>query len=132
MLISAKDFTSLMGLAFRFGVVGLGSVGVYFIALILLRPVIDSTIWLTAAAYIISAVFNFILQNFFTFRASGVHLGKVLKYIGMHGICMTINSGLMYVFVDLAKQNLYLSQIVTTGVVAVVSFLISYSYVYKD
>ncbi len=132
MLISAKDFTSLMGLAFRFGVVGLGSVGVYFIALILLRPVIDSTIWLTAAAYIISAVFNFILQNFFTFRASGVHLGKVLKYIGMHGICMTINSGLMYVFVDLAEQNLYLSQIVTTGIVAVVSFLISYSYVYKD
>ena len=128
----ARDMTSLLALAFRFGVVGLGSVGVYFIALMLLRPVIESTIALTAAAYVISAVFNFMLQNFFTFRAAGVHLGKVVKYIGMHGICMIINSGLMYVFVDQWGQNLYLSQIATTGVVAAVSFVLSYSYVYKD
>jgi len=124
--------TSLVALAFRFGVVGLGSVSIYFIALYILRPLIDSTIGLTAAAYVISAVFNFTLQNFFTFRAQGVHIGKVIKYLAMHGICLTINSGLMYIFVDLAGQNLYLSQLVTTSLVTVVSFLMSYNFVYKD
>lgn len=124
--------TPFFWLTVRFGLVGLGSVGVYFIALFLLHPVIDNTITLTGTAYVISAIFNFILQNFFTFRAEKIHSGKVVKYILMHGLCMVINSTVMYLLVDQAGQNLYVSQAITTAIVAAVSFALSSLYVYKE
>ncbi|WP_157994794.1 GtrA family protein [Paracoccus tegillarcae] len=130
--LKMEKAAALFWLAFRFGLVGLGSVGVYFIALYLLRPLLDSTIALTAAAYVISAVFNFILQNFFTFRGGAVHSAKVVKYMLMHILCMTINSSAMYLLVDIAGQKLYLSQLITTGIVAIVSFVLSSRYVYRD
>lgn len=128
----AQKLGGLFWQAFRFGLVGLGSVGVYFAALYVLRPFIDGTIVLTGTAYLISAVFNFILQNSFTFRSRTVHSGKVLKYVAMHGLCMTINSCMMYLLVDLAALNLYVAQLITTTIVAVVSFGLSARYVYKD
>ena len=126
------DQSNLIWLIARFGVVGVGSVGVYFAALYLLRPTIEDTIFLTATAYLISTVFNFLLQNFFTFRSQTVHARKLLKYGLMHALCLSLNSTTMFLLVDLAGQNLYLAQLLTTGLVTVVSFFLSSRYVYKD
>lgn len=127
-----NKITAFMWLLIRFGVVGLGSIAVYFLVLYLLNGKIADTIILTGVAYVTSAVFNFVLQNYFTFKAKGVGAGRVLKYVLMHLLCMTINSGLMYVLVDVAGNNLFVSQLFVTGIVAGVSFGLSYFVVYTD
>ena len=121
----------LIRLAIRFAMVGLASVGVYFVFLALLRPMIADTVILTGTAYVASAVFNYLAQSLFTFRARAADAGSVGRYMVMHGLCMAINSGLMHVLVDRLGMNLWLAQIGVTGVVAATSFTLSYLWVYR-
>ena len=125
------DLRAFFWTGVRFGVVGLGSIGVYFAFLFVLRPVVPETVTLTALCYVLSTVFNYLLQSTFTFGAKASRLGSMLRYIAMHGFCIFINSGLMYVLVDLLGHPLYLIQLGVTCIVAAVSFLMSYVWVYR-
>jgi putative flippase GtrA len=122
----------LLGLGLRFGLVGLGSVAVYFGVLIALEPVIAETAALTATSYVASAVFNYTLQSTFTFRTSAASAKSLLRYLGMHGICMGVNSGLMLIAVDVYAINLVGAQLGVTAIVAGLSFGLSYLWVYSD
>lgn len=127
----SQKYLRLLWTITKFGLVGLSSVAVYFVLLALLRPVIPSTILLTATAYVGSAVFNFIFQSRVTFKTNDYSKSTLLKYIIMHIICMGINSSVMYLMVDITQINIWISQIFTTSIVAGVSFILSYRWVYK-
>ena len=128
---TATQWQAFLWVAVKFGLVGLGSIGVYLLALVLLRPWISNIAWLTAACYLISAVFNYVLQRGFTFRASAPRSGSWLRYIGQHAICLSLNSGLMVLLVERLGFALIPSQLVVTVIVAGTSFALSYLWVYK-
>lgn len=121
----------LVWLATKFGLVGAASAGVYFLCLFLLRPFAPTTILLTAACYVISAVFNFVAQSRFTFSVQGAQASRMLRFVAMHGICLVMNSALMHLAVDVMRQGLFLSQIAMSAIVAVLSFAMSAGWVFQ-
>lgn len=117
-------------LASKFGLVGAASAGVYFLCLFALRPLVDRTAVLTAACYVLSAIFNFAAQSRFTFGVTAA-ASSLLRFAVMHGICLVANSALMHLAVDVLGQRLFLSQVAVSLVVAVLSFAISARWVYR-
>jgi putative flippase GtrA len=118
-------------LATKFGLVGAASAAVYFLCLFVLRPFLFSTIILTAISYIVSAVFNFLAQSSFTFRVKTGAPSMPVRFIAMHGVCLVLNSALMNLAVDVLGQGLFLSQIAVSLFVALVSFAMSASWVFR-
>lgn len=126
---AAASLGRLFWLGARFALVGAGSVAVYFGFLWLLAPAIAATGALTAVCYVLSAVFNYALQSSFTFQ-SRASARAVTRYLAMHGLCLVLNSVLMVALVEGLGANLFLAQAGVTGLVAGVSFLVSYRWVY--
>jgi putative flippase GtrA len=115
----------------RFGLIGVASTGIYFVLLILLRPVIGSTILLTSLCYGTAMFFNFFAQGLFTFRAkklTGIHL---VRYIMMQGAALVVNSGAMYMAVDQWGLGLISAQLIVTACVTIGSYLASQNWVYR-
>ncbi len=124
-------FRRLGWLATKFGMVGIASSGVYFLCLFLLRPVVTSTIALTATSYVVSAVFNFLAQSSFTFRVNASQ-SSLARFVAMHGMCLVTNSALMHLAVDVLGQGLFLSQVAVSLFVAMLSFLLASLWVFRQ
>lgn len=115
----------------RFAAVGGSSVVVYFIALALLRNLIDATVPLTFICYLLSAVYNFILQSRFTFKARDIGGGTILRFAVMHVSAMVANSAAMYVLVDIFLLPLYGAQFLVTACITVAVFSASKIWVFR-
>lgn len=115
----------------RFGGVGIATIIVYFCVMALLDTVLENVVYLSTAAYVISAVFNYSLQSQLTFGSSIADSGAVLRYLVMHGGLMGLNSALMYLLVAVLGFWLYGAQMIATCVVAMTSFGLSYLWVYR-
>lgn len=116
--------------AVKFGLVGVSSIGVYFVLLYLFRPVIESIWLLTGLAYIGSMLFNYLTQSLFTFQVRGRDGRMVWRYICLHAGCMVFNSASMFVLVDVLVFNLWLAQLCVTFCIAASSFLLSKYWVF--
>ena len=126
---SLRDFLSK---AVKFGVVGVSSIGVYFVLLYLLRPLIDPIWLLTGLAYIGSMVFNYLCQSLFTFQVRARNNRMLGRYISLHAGCMAFNSTAMFVLVDVLALNLWLGQVCVTFCVITSSFMISKYWVFVE
>jgi len=115
----------------RFSAVGGSSVVVYFIALAILRNFIDNTILLTFLCYLLSAIYNFILQSTFTFKARDIRGGTVARFGVMHGAAMAANSAAMYLLVDIFLLPLYGAQFLVTACITVAVFSASKYWVFR-
>ncbi len=108
-----------------------GSMGA-FVDLVFLYLFADILgIWyLTASvlAFLVAFMIGFTLQKFWTFRCRDLSViyEQLLFYFITGIICLSINSAAMYVLVDKAGIYHIFAQILAGGVVAVVSFSISY------
>lgn len=123
--------TRLIWLAAKFGAVGLSTVAVYFGILYVLHPLIQQTAILAAVCYLLSAVYNYLMQSMFTFQAGTGGLGSLLRYLAMQGSCMALNSFLMFLLVDSYGIALFVAQACVTVLIAVLSFTLSYLWVYR-
>ena len=117
--------------AVRFIVIGLLSTGLYFGLLILFRPLIASTFWLTAFCYGLAMCLNFLAQGFFTFEAKALSHRNLGRYIVMQGSALLLNSLAMALFVDRFGMPLLLSQVFVTGVITVMVYFVSKTWVYR-
>jgi putative flippase GtrA len=70
----------------------------------------------SAAGYILGSVVNYLLNYIFTFKSGKSHLETASKYYMVLGVGWCINTGLMGVFVHGWKWNVWISQILTTGI----------------
>jgi putative flippase GtrA len=114
----------------RFGAVGLTSALLYFVTLLSLESLIHSTLFLTAVCYIASAIANYILQSKLTFEQRWQERRFVPRFIFMHIVCMSFNSFLMWIGHDLMRISLVPAQIMVTGFVAVLSYLMASRWVF--
>jgi putative flippase GtrA len=118
-----------LGRIFRFGIVGLMSVGIYmmlFFAIArLVPPVLASLI-----AYILSMLVNFVLQSRFSFQQKRLSGHSAVRFILMHMLCMGLNSSLLWLATGPLGQPAMISQTVIVVFVAGLSYLISRFWVY--
>lgn len=78
-------------------------------------------------AFSIAFFVSFILQKFWTFRnhsTDGVH-GQIFIYLGSSLFSLSVNTLLMYIFVDYFHLMVLLSQIFAGAIVACFTFFIS-------
>lgn len=114
----------------KFGVVGLTTVGLYFVVLALARPLIANVVALSLFAYVVSAVFNFVAQARFTFGSTPTG-ARLLRYILMHLLCMGLNAALIHTLIERMGVAFYPAQILVTFVIAGTSFILSRLWVYR-
>ncbi|MFA6095714.1 MAG: GtrA family protein [Candidatus Paceibacterota bacterium] len=84
-------------------------------------------------AFIISAVVAFCFQKFWTFRDSSMehtHFQAAL-YIALVFIALALNMALMYILVDIFLLWYIFAQVVTIGLVTIVTFLCNKNIVFR-
>lgn len=111
--------------------VGASSTAVYFLMLWALQGQIESTILLTAWCYAGSMVYNYILQSLITFRAGAPTGRSVTRFVVMHGVAMALNSLVMAALVDGLQLPIFASQVLVTGGITIMVYLVSKHWVYK-
>ena len=88
----------------------------------------------TVLAFIFAFGVSFFMQKFFTFQdhgREGVH-GQAAVYLAVTGVNLLINTGLMYLFVDLAHINPIISQIIVAIMLAIESYVIYGMFIFKN
>jgi putative flippase GtrA len=88
----------------RFGVVGLSSVGIYFVLLWLFEAFTPLPLWLDATlAYGIGIIFNYLVQRSFTFRSTRQHQHAGPRYLMVQLGGMGINTLVLWLGVTRAR-----------------------------
>ncbi|KGJ02420.1 Putative flippase GtrA (transmembrane translocase of bactoprenol-linked glucose) [Paracoccus halophilus] len=111
--------------------VGASSTGLYFLLLWLLRDRVDSILLLTGVCYAVSMIYNYLLQSGLTFRAGPPTRRSVSRFVVMHLGAMALNSLLMAGLVDWLRLELFKTQLVVTGFISAMIFLVSKHWVYR-
>ncbi len=114
----------------RFGLIGIASTGFYFLLLIILRPLIPSTMLLAAICYAIAMAFNFLAQGLFTFQTTKLTGKQLGRYIVVQGTALIVNSVALAGAVDRMGFALIPSQLVITAVVTVCVYVVSKRWVF--
>ena len=107
----------------RFALVGGVATGVQYVTLIAL--VREAGIWppvASAIGFVVSAVGNYLLNYYFTFRSRRSHGVAVAKFMTLAGVGLAINSVLMQVLVA-AGWHYILAQVCATVVVFLWNFV---------
>ena len=103
-------------------------VGLYYITLYSLTELVH--VWYVASAisaYVINQVTNFILQKLWTFEngdTKDVHV-QAIKYIGMGLLFLLLNTTLLYMLVEWVHIQLYISQVILTLILSILSYFIT-------
>lgn len=130
MRLDSAGLRDLLWTGTKFGVVGLTTVGLYFLVLVLTRPFIANVVVLSLFAYVVSAVFNFVAQARVTFGSTPTG-ARLVRYILMHLFCMAMNATLIHTLVERIGVEFYLSQVLVTVIIAGTSFVLSRLWVYR-
>lgn len=101
----------------RFGAVGaVGTLAQYVVlwlgAVFLGWP----AVWASAAGYVLGSVVNYLLNYHFTFASGKSHLEAAGKFYMVVGIGWCINTGLMGLLTGGLNWNIWLAQVLTTGI----------------
>lgn len=118
-----------LGRMFRFGLVGLLSVGLYmlvFAAIVRFVPPVPASF----LAYLLSMVVNFVLQSRFSFRQQSLSGTSAVRFVLMHALCMGLNSGLLWLATGPLALPAMGSQAVIVVFIAGLSYLVSRFWVY--
>lgn len=117
MIDLARQFSRFTGVGF---VSAIGHYGLFF-ALIQgfgVEPVTAS-----AAGALLGAVINYALNYRFTFRSNKRHRDAILKFAAVALIGLLLNTLFMWIGVYLLGMHPLLSQVITTGLVLIWSFI---------
>ncbi len=70
----------------------------------------------SAIGYVLGSVVNYLLNYLFTFESGKSHIEAASKYYTVLGVGWCINTGLMGIFVHHYGWNVWISQVLTTGI----------------
>ncbi|MCR4334672.1 MAG: glycosyltransferase [Patescibacteria group bacterium] len=121
-------------LLFRYIISGGTAAFVDLVLLYIFNTVFDiHYIYASIMAFIVAFFVSFILQKFWTFKnlsKENIHK-QVVMYLGSSLFGLSLNTLLMYIFVDYFHLFVLLSQIFAGGLVACCSFFISKKLIFK-
>ena len=113
----------------KFAWVGIISTGCHYVALVLLVETFGLVpLVATMIGYVVGATMNYMLNFKFTFKSEAQHLVTFPKFIMMVVIGFILNAAIMYV---LDFWIYIFSQLVATGVVFAVNFILGKYWVFN-
>ena len=90
----------------------------------------------TIYAFLLSFCVSFFLQKFWTFNnqdVSGMRVARqMIFYLCLQGFCLSLNTALMYVFVEYLHIWYIASQAIISLVIAIGAFLISRRFIFTS
>jgi len=108
----------------RFAGVGcLSAIGHYGLLIFLVQLVRTDAVLASAAGALLGAVINYLLNYHFTFQSSKKHHESIAKFVVVAAVGLGLNTLFMWIMVNLLGLHYLLSQLVTTGLVLIWSFL---------
>lgn len=117
----------------RFAAVGVAGTAVQYAVLWLgVSAVGIQAAWASGIGYIFGSVVNYLLNYFFTFKSDQSHRDAAPKYFGVLGVGWCINTGLMLLFTHHWEWNIWLAQILTTGIGLIWNFSGSRLWAFKQ
>ena len=117
----------------RYCVAGGVAAALHFLVLISLVEGFDiQPIKATTVGFCLAVVLNYYMQYYWTFSASGPHAAKILLFSLIAVIALAINTGIFWFCNIIADLPYLLSQIVATGTVVLVNFLLNRRYVFSE
>ena len=84
----------------------------------------------TSVGFLIGSLINYLLQYHWTFEADGRHHIMLSRYAAVALTTMSINSVLFWTFTEQFDMYYLLAQLVATGMMVVVNFLINKHYTF--
>jgi len=88
-------------------------------------------LWASGIGALVGAVANYFLQYFFTFKSKRAHQQAMLAYVPTVMVSWVLNLAVFYGLYTYALPNPMLAQVVTTGLVMVVNFLLYKKVVFR-
>jgi putative flippase GtrA len=82
--------------------------------------------------YLCGSVVNYLLNYFFTFESGKSHAEAASKYFSLLGVGWCINTGLMGLLVHHLDWNVWIAQILTTGIGLIWNFTGSRFWAFKE
>jgi putative flippase GtrA len=117
----------------RFGIVGLSSLGFYYLLFIGFVELFGVPVLISAViAYLISMVWNYWRQRNWTFKSDRGHKSAIPGYLLTHAIGMGINTFVLYVLTYHVTMYYILAQVFATCAVAAWSYLSFKVWVFKN
>jgi putative flippase GtrA len=127
-----SSFLTLVKLILRFLVSGGIATAVHWSALWALVTMQVDAVWASGIGAFLGAIVNYFSQYFFTFKTKSGHKQALLAYIPSVALSWLLNLGIFYsLYMYLLSDPLW-AQVVTTGIVMVVNFLLYKKVVFRD
>jgi len=119
-------YASVVALVYQFvnftGVGFISAIGHYGLLIALVQIGGVPAVPASAAGALLGAWINYTLNYHFTFRSSKRHREAVVKFAAIAIIGLSLNTVFMWVGVELIGAHYLLSQIITTGLIALWNF----------
>lgn len=108
---------------------------VLFISLYVLKEFLN--VWYlysSIVSFILATITSFIFQKFWTFQDKRIDIvhEQAVAFLSLSTLNFFINTGLMYLFVDIFNIWYFTSQVITTGIIAFGSFFIYKFLIFKN
>lgn len=104
---------------------GVGTGGQYLTLIALVESGILKAVSASVIGISVGAIINYVLNYRFTFKSKKSHKEAMSKFFIVATIGAIINTGLMYVGVNLMHLYYLLAQIVATGIVLLWNFIVN-------
>ena len=103
----------------------------YLILVVLVEKTTALPYIASAIGYLISAIFNYLVNYYFSFGSSADHITAISKFFVVVAIGLSINSALMFFATEVAKFGYVVSQLGTTAFVTFSNFIFLKNWAYK-
>lgn len=84
----------------------------------------------SAIGYLASAVLNYLANRWWTFAADTSHAQGIARFVAMVALGLACNTALMYLFTTGLGINYLLAQVVATGAVLCLNFVVARYWVF--
>ena len=101
----------------------MSAIGHYGLLILLVQVADADAVLASAAGALLGAVINYFLNYHFTFQSSKKHHESIAKFIVVAAVGLGLNTLFMWIMVNLLGLHYLLSQVATTGLVLIWSFL---------
>ncbi|MDO3383943.1 GtrA family protein [Gilvimarinus algae] len=109
---------------------GAATVLQYLLLILLVELTILPNVAASAAAFTLSAVFNYLANYYFTFQATQKHSESALRFAVTVAIGLGLNTAVFYL-ADMLMPHYVLAQMLATAVTLVSNFLLHKFWIYR-
>lgn len=104
----------------------------YAILVCLIEVFKVDAVWSSATGFIVSAVFNYLANYYFTFGSSEHHGTAIIRFVIVATAGLAINTIGMLFLIKVVVLHYFLSQVICTGLVFIWNFIFSRYWTYKS